>query len=243
MSFLRFLKKRPQPQQKSSLIWQGQTVPVTRKAMKSIRLRLDAQGLLQLSCPYQIDDQQLTAFLESRRDWIDKHQHKLAQHRASDTVQNSISHMQLWGECYRFSLVTSAARAWQCDHQNHIIYVPTLPGDQASAEALQQAIWRQELKAYIGQNISDWQQKMAVKVSFWNVRRMKTKWGSCNVTRARVWLSINLARYPQTCAEMVLVHELVHLLEASHNARFYRLMDTFLPQWRKADAVLKTAIL
>lgn len=241
MSLLRFLKKPTRTHQKSSLTWQGQTVPVTRKAMKSIRLRLDFQGQLILSCPYQIDDQQLTAFLDARCDWIDRHQKKLAQNRASDTDHGSVTHMHLWGQCYQFAPASSASNSWHVDHQQRTVYVPQLPDNEADVEALQQQIWRRELKTFIQQQLPFWQQKMAVKVTFWNIRRMKTKWGSCNVTRARVWLNTNLAKYPQPCAEMVLVHELVHLLEASHNARFYQLMDTFLPEWRNADNLMKQA--
>lgn len=77
-----------------------------------------------------------------------------------------------------------------------------------------------------------WEQRIGVQSSGCSVRKMRTRWGSCNVRTRKIWLSLELADKPPELLEYVLVHELVHLLEASHNARFYRFMDTFMPDWR-----------
>jgi predicted metal-dependent hydrolase len=68
---------------------------------------------------------------------------------------------------------------------------------------------------------------------------MKTRWGSCNIRARRIWLNLELAKKPFACVEYVLVHELVHLLEPSHNARFKQLMHQFLPQGALLKARLK----
>jgi len=77
-----------------------------------------------------------------------------------------------------------------------------------------------------------WEERIGVQSSGCSVRKMRTRWGSCNVRTRKIWLSLELADKPPELLEYVLVHELVHLLEASHNARFYRFMDTFMPDWR-----------
>lgn len=66
-----------------------------------------------------------------------------------------------------------------------------------------------------------------------------SRWGSCNVRTRWINLSLSLAHFPPTCLELIVVHELTHLLEASHNARFYAFMDAYLPDWRERDALLK----
>jgi predicted metal-dependent hydrolase len=71
-----------------------------------------------------------------------------------------------------------------------------------------------------------------VKVERFFVRRMKTMWGSCNYKAHTIRLNTELARKPPECLEYVVVHELVHLLEATHNARFVALMDRFMPKWK-----------
>lgn len=72
----------------------------------------------------------------------------------------------------------------------------------------------------------------------WGIKKMKTKWGSCNIKERRIWLNLELAKKPIECLEYVLVHELVHLLERHHNQRFQAYMDQYLPQWRQCREIL-----
>lgn len=81
--------------------------------------------------------------------------------------------------------------------------------------------------------IPEWQQRITVVPDAWNVKQMKTKWGSCSVAAKRIWLNLELAKKPPECLEYILVHELVHLLECKHNERFRAHMDTFMPNWRE----------
>lgn len=80
--------------------------------------------------------------------------------------------------------------------------------------------------------LEKWQVKMGVEAQAWGVRKMKTRWGSCNTHAARIWLNLELAKKPLPCLEYVVVHELVHLQERHHNERFVSLMDKVMPQWR-----------
>ena len=73
---------------------------------------------------------------------------------------------------------------------------------------------------------------MGVKVERFFVQRMKTKWGSCSPVTASIRLNSDLARKPLPCLEYIIVHEMVHLLEPTHNTHFTNLMDRFLPNWR-----------
>jgi len=99
--------------------------------------------------------------------------------------------------------------------------------------------YRAELKREIPKLIEKWQRIMKVDVREFGVKRMKTRWGTCNIRAKRIWLSLELAKKDPKCLEYVVVHEMVHLLERLHNKRFYRLMDQFLPDWRERDLLLK----
>ena len=87
-------------------------------------------------------------------------------------------------------------------------------------------------------NIEKWQRVMKVQASDWGIRKMKTKWGSCNTTSRRLWLNLELAKKPPQCVEYIVVHELVHLLERHHNDRFIALMNKFMPQWGQYRTML-----
>ena len=92
--------------------------------------------------------------------------------------------------------------------------------------------YRQQLKELIPPLLEKWRAAMGVQLADWRVKRMKTKWGSCNADAARIWLNLELAKKPVQCLEYVVVHELAHLVERRHNERFIAMMDDYLPQWR-----------
>lgn len=110
--------------------------------------------------------------------------------------------------------------------------------------AEQQARWkaqRRELREAIPPLLAKWQPLIGVEARAWGIRRMKTRWGSCNVVAKRIWLNLELANRPPECLEYVVVHELIHLLERRHNARFYGFMDLYLPDWKALRKVLNSA--
>ena len=92
--------------------------------------------------------------------------------------------------------------------------------------------YRQHLKSQLPSLLEKWEAKLSVSVNEVRIKKMKTRWGSCNIEAKRIWLNLELAKKPESCLMYILVHEMVHLLERAHNDRFRELMDNFLPQWR-----------
>ena len=101
---------------------------------------------------------------------------------------------------------------------------------------------RRRMKDSMEEIIPVWEQRMDLKADFYGIRRMRTKWGSCNSRDRRIWLNLQLVKYKPELIELVVVHEMVHLLERLHNHRFYSLMDKFLPDWRKRNVELNEVI-
>ena len=92
--------------------------------------------------------------------------------------------------------------------------------------------YRQRLKELIPVLIDKYETKMEVKVIEVGVKKMKTRWGSCNVKVKKIWLNLELAKKTKECIEYIVVHEMAHLLERKHNERFTAFMDKFLSKWR-----------
>ncbi len=99
-------------------------------------------------------------------------------------------------------------------------------------EALLDDWCRKEIKKSILLILEKWQPLIGVRIRQFGVRKMKTRWGSCNINAARIWLNLKLIHLPPQFLEYVTVHEMVHLLERGHNARFKGFMDRFIPDWR-----------
>ena len=104
--------------------------------------------------------------------------------------------------------------------------------DQAAKEAVMARWYRDQIKALAPQLISKWEPVLGVSVKRVFVQQMKTKWGSCNPRAGTIRLNTELAKKPKECLEYIVAHELVHLIEPTHNARFVALMDRFMPRWQ-----------
>lgn len=92
--------------------------------------------------------------------------------------------------------------------------------------------YRTQLKAQIAPLLEKWTALIGQSPDFWGIRKMKTKWGSCNPDTRRIWLNLELAKKPVECQEYILVHELLHLIERRHNDAFREALAQYLPQWQ-----------
>ena len=97
---------------------------------------------------------------------------------------------------------------------------------------------REQLKALIPQLLEKWQPIIGVQANHWGVKKMKTKWGSCNPSSGTIRLNTELAKKPRECIEYIVVHEMIHLIEPTHGPRFIALMDRFMPAWRETRELL-----
>lgn len=98
--------------------------------------------------------------------------------------------------------------------------------------------YRTQLQARVDTLLPYWEEKIGESVSQCQIRVMKSRWGTCYPDKRKICLNLMLVHYPIVCLEYVIVHELVHLIEASHNARFKALMDKFMPDWRQCKQML-----
>ena len=126
--------------------------------------------------------------------------------------------------------------------QNWIVKQQNIMLQYASQQKAHPLTWedRQQMKALLPPLFEKWEAIIGVKASEWGVKAMKTRWGSCNTVKKRIWMNIHLMHKPRICLEYVLVHELVHLLEPSHNQRFYALMTEFMPEWKAHQQLLNS---
>ena len=103
--------------------------------------------------------------------------------------------------------------------------------DRDSREDLLYRWYRARLRERIPGMVAKWEPKIGVAVADWRIRRMKTRWGTCNPKAGRIWLNSELAKKPVSCLEYVVVHEMVHLLERRHGERFRGILDRVMPGW------------
>lgn len=215
---------------------QGHSIELQRKRVKNINLAVyPATGRIRVSVPEHMDEERVRQFLQSRLGWIEKQLAKVK----PQTIQSyeSGSTHQLEGKNFVLNLIPDSSSN-RIQLQEGCIDLYLKPGRSSEHVAKMMQEWyRIRLKARVQPLMNRWQKELGVQVSAWNIKQMKTKWGSCNTRDKRIWLSLELAKKCDAYLEYVVVHELVHLLERGHNARFYALLDQYLPDWRQRKAL------
>jgi len=142
---------------------------------------------------------------------------------------------------YRLRVVLHDAPGKVFIRSRSFIDLHVRPGSGSEARArVMQSWYRQQLKTLIPPLLQRWEKRLNIQASDWAIKKMKTKWGTCNADARRIWLNLELAKKPVQCLEYILVHELVHLLERHHNERFISIMNRHLPQWRSHRQLLNS---
>ncbi len=215
-------------------------VEVVQKSIKNIHLSVyPPVGRVRVAAPTGMELDTIRIYVISKLPWIRQQQKKfLGQEReAPRAYVNRESHYFL-GKRYLLKVVPHDAAPLFRVKQSSIEMLVRPSLDQDKRHAAMDEWYRSELKALIPPLIEKWEKIMGVSVASFGIKRMKTKWGTCSIASRRIWLNLELAKKPFACIEYIVVHEMVHLLERNHTARFVGLMDAFLPEWREVRVEL-----
>ena len=208
-------------------------VDVVRKDIKNVHLSVHPPtGRVTIAAPSHLSLDTIRVFAITKLPWIRGQQRKLqSQERETPREYLDRESHYLWGRRYLLS-IREADQAATVEVGHNRLLLQVRPGtDPVRRQAILEQWYREQLKAEAQPLITRWQQLMGVRVARYYVQRMKTKWGSCNPVARTIRLNTDLAKKPLACLEYIIVHELVHLLEPTHNARFQSLMHHYLPQW------------
>ncbi|MBS0611432.1 MAG: M48 family metallopeptidase [Proteobacteria bacterium] len=212
----------------------GIPADVLRKRIKHVHLSVyPPAGRVRISAPEHMALDTIRVFAISRLAWIKGQQRKVqAQQREAPRDYIDRESHYLWGKRYLLTVLEQDA-APRSDLQHRHIVLSVRPGTSTERrQAWLDAWYREQLRQVLAPLLHKWQAAMQVQASSVFVQRMKTKWGSCNPSRRTIRLNTDLAKKPPECLEYIVVHELAHLIEPSHNARFVSVMNLFMPRWR-----------
>lgn len=216
------------------------SIQVTRKAIKNVHLTVHPpDGRVTLTAPTNTRIEVARAYAISKLGWIRKQQEQLinqAREMPRQFVERE-SHY-LWGRRYLLTVVEQKTKPYvSIDHKRVTLHVR--PGSDLAKRAEIIHEWHKSLlHEFIPPLIKKWESKLGVQVAAYFLQRMKTKWGSCNHKAGHIRLNTELVKKPKDLVEYVIVHEMVHLLEPTHNDRFIAILDKYYPSWREARAEL-----
>lgn len=209
-------------------------ITVEKKNIKNIHLSVYPPiGSVRISVPKRVKDDDVRLFALRKLGWIRKQQKKFKE-QERETPREFISAESHYfkGRRYLLEVIESNEKP-SVILKNKKILLKVRPN--ATLEKKQSVIdewYRDYLKRISTELIEKWENIIGVKSNELGIKKMRTRWGTCNTQAKRIWLNLELAKKPVNCLEFVIVHELVHLLERTHNKRFIGFMDKFMPNWR-----------
>lgn len=207
------------------------------RGQKNIYLRIHpSQGKISLSLDQRLGKKGALAFLEDKKDW-------LFQRISPDQVLEDPAYIEgerhfLWGRAYPLRIVLGQKRNRVGLREGELLMSLKEDLDREGREALLLEFYRSQVKTRVPDRLAYWSKILGLYPKDWRVKKMTSRWGTCNPRDQRIWLSLYLAQRPYQALDYVLVHELVHFMEDHHNQAFYAYLDRFFPQWKEVEAAL-----
>ena len=214
-------------------------VTITWKEIKNVHLSvIPPKGFVRISAPLKMKRENIRAFAISKLDWIRKNQEKFKNQSREpnrEYIENE-SHFLL-GKRYLLKEEISKKPSLSILNSKLLLQIPSKATIEKKREIFNR-FYRMTLVEVVENLLPKWKKVITLPEFEFSIRIMKTRWGTCHHHKRKIWLNLELAKKPIPCIEYVLVHEMVHLLEDSHNKRFIRFMDTYLPNWRELKSKL-----
>jgi predicted metal-dependent hydrolase len=211
----------------------GIGIDVIYKDIKNLHIGVyPPTGRVRVAAPRRFDDEQVRLAVVERLSWIKKQREQLqTAERQSERMMVSGETHYVWGRRHRLRLIVRPGRTHlEVDGDRLLMYAPEETTEERRRELLE--LWyREQLRRAVPDVITKWEPVIGIAVPKWTIRRMKTKWGSCNRESRHIWFNVELAKKHPESLEYIVVHEMTHYLDRGHGRRFTTLMDGFMPDW------------
>lgn len=221
----------------------GITIEILRKSnLKNLYIQVvPPKGEIVVKSPTNINDDEIRLHVLKKLPEITKVRDRmLSQLRQTKREFVSGESHYIWGKPYRLQVINSGKKSSIIKTPNKLIM--TIP-EEATIEYREHILmewYRKELKRVLEPVVARCEKRMGITADEYRIKNMRTKWGTCNIDKRRIWINLQLAKKPIECLEYVVTHELVHLIEKNHTNRFHALVSEYYPTWKEAKQILNS---
>jgi predicted metal-dependent hydrolase len=210
-------------------------IEVTRKRIKNLHLKvLRPDGKVKISAPHRMSFTSIYNFALSKFDWIQMSQRKMQTRKPGLKLNYEEGEIHRYLDKNYFLKIREVSTHPLVELENDSLIFSIHSGFCLEKKQILLEKWYSgKLKDILCNLITKWEPVIQVKVQQFFIRKMKTRWGSCSYKTAKIRFNLELAKHSLECIEYIVVHEMVHLLEPSHNHRFKAFMTQFMPEWRE----------
>lgn len=218
-------------------------IEVNRKQVKNINLKVYPNLIIKASVPENIDIGVIEKMIISKEKWINN-QLKRYEEQNRITKRNYVSGEDhyLNGKRYILKVYDSNTPSIKIENNNiMIMYVRKSSSIENKAKLLNY-FYKETLENKLNKYIPMWEDKIGVKSKCYTIRKMKNKWGSCNIDKKEIKFNLELAKKKDSEIQYVVIHELLHLIEKNHNEKFRNLLYSFCPKWKEYQESLNATL-
>lgn len=227
----------------SYLLLDDIAVEVVRTSVRQVRLSIRPPlGQLRVTVPLRTSEAMIREVVLRKQAWIRRHQTAMQQRPVPPVLHYETGETHYYqGQAWRLCVHQQAGRAHvRLAPDEATLYLVVPHGTTPAQRAQVLARWRRtQLQALVPALLAQWEPIVGARAAAWGIKQMKTRWGTCSIRARRIWLSLELSQWPISCLEYVLVHELTHLHERLHTARFWQLVGQALPGWQSPHQALR----
>ncbi len=219
----------------------GISIEIVRKNIKNLHVGVyPPNGRVRVAAPLRLNDASVRLAVVTRLAWIRRQRSGFEQQdRQSQREMVTGESHYVRGRRYRLDVIEDEGSPAIRLRPNARLELRVRPKSSREHKEMVLNQWyRGLLREQVAKLIAKWEPRVGVRVVKCGIRRMKTRWGTCNAATGRIWINLELAKKPHVCLEFIVVHEMVHLLERHHNDNFKRQIDRLFPQWRTIRAEL-----
>ena len=216
------------------IVISGIPIDIQKKNIKNMHLQVKPpDGHVVISAPLSVDDKAIEVYARTNLGWIRKQIEKYQQQLRCDKRQYvSGETMYIWGRQYFLSFVSNSQRNSFEIQGDKVILSMRENSTVKQREKYVREQYRMLLKKEIERILPKWERITGLYCDSWQTKYMTTRWGTCNVEKKKIWINLQLVQKPMNCLEYVILHELIHLIERTHNSVFISYMDRYMKDWR-----------
>lgn len=217
------------------------SIAYTRRAAQRVAIHVRPDGTVSVDAPENAEVGAVVAAVRRRARWIWQRlsaQRERARHVLPREYVSGESHFYL-GRRHVLKLIVDPAHLQSVKLLRGKLEIRSRARDADKVRALLEAWYRQRAAEVFARRLAECAAKvpwLAAPPGF-RLMVMRTQWGSCS-PKGELVLNPFLVKAPGPCVDYVIFHELCHLREHNHSARFYELLGGLLPDWQKSKAEL-----
>lgn len=214
------------------------------KKIKNIYIRVKPDLNIHVNAPKRVTKKYIKEIIEKRKDWIEERIEAMQKRNISDFTLKELedgNEIFYLGKSYMLKVVKS--RRDNIILAGRIMYMYVNISNNLNNKRKKQLtlnIWyKKEAIKLFEELIKKYSSLMNLNTNItFTVKKLKSKWGSCDIAKKHILLNLELMKYPIHTIEYIILHELTHLLYPNHSKDFYNTISLYMPEWKKEKVIL-----